>query len=74
MKGMSLVQGQSLIIMMTIIVEQMTDCKKKMKMEKRTMDNSRALEIFSVAATLILDKITTCCSAAVGVENAYDRN
>lgn len=38
------------------------------------MDNSLVLEISSVTATLILDKITTCCSAAVGVENTYDRN
>lgn len=35
MTGMSLVQGQSLIIMMTIIEEQMTDYKKKkLKQEK----------------------------------------
>lgn len=49
MTGMSLVQGQSLIIMMTIIEEQMTDYKKK-KTEtgKRTMDNRLVLEIFSV--------------------------
>lgn len=71
---MSLVQGQSLIIMTTIIKEQMTEWKKQKKMENRTMDNSLMLEICSVAATLFLDKITTCCSAAVGVENAYDRN
>lgn len=50
MTGMSLVQGQSLIIMMTIIEEQMTDYKKKKKTEtgKRTMDNRLVLEIFSV--------------------------
>ncbi len=38
------------------------------------MDNSLVLEIISVTATLILDKITSFCSAALGVENTYDRN
>lgn len=36
------------------------------------MDNSLVLEIFSVTITLILDKITTCCFAAVGMENAHE--
>ncbi len=43
-------------------------------MEKRTMDNSLVLEILSVTATLILDKITSFYSAALAVENTYDRN
>lgn len=68
---MSDVQGQSLIIMMMITEEQMTDCKKSKKNEigKRTMDNSSVCP-----CNPHLDKITTCCSAAVGVKTAFDRN
>lgn len=71
MKRMSDVQGQSLIIMMMITEEQMTDCKKSKKNEigKRTTDNSSVCP-----CNPHLDKITTCCSAAVGVKTAFDRN
>lgn len=70
MKGMSDIQGQSLIIMMMITGEQMTDCKKREKNEigKRTMDNSTVCP-----SNPHLAKITTCCSAAMGVKMTFDR-